>query len=236
MSIASAVRAASSSASERSAGPNGAGLRVRTNSAPPSTCPRATSGTIRYECTPASRPGCTRSGEATIRRSSSSVTSDTRIERRVRRLWAYTWADCEVSPTWSAAPVMLPSGATSPTATARISIVPSAGTGPGSSPLSTASRRSTVTKSAKRGITTSTNSWAVRCRSSVVPIRLLASLSSDSRCWAAQASSSARCRAAAASRSRVNSSALSIETAARTANSPASARSSSSYGRSTSVR
>ncbi len=234
--MASAVRPTNSSASARSAGPNGRGLRVRMNSAPPSTSPRAINGTIRYECTPASSPGCTRSSEATIRRSAASSTSDTRIERPVRRLSAYTLADCEVSPTASAASDISPSASSSPTATARISTEPSGGTGAGSSPPSTASRRSTVTKSANRGITTSINSCAVRWRSRVVPIRLDASLSSDSRCCAAHASSSARCRAAAASRSRVNSSALSIETAARAANSPASARSSSSYGRSSTVR
>ncbi len=83
-----AARATSSSARETSAGPNGSGLADRMNSAPPSTTPRASSGTIRYEWTPAARLGPTRSGEATIRRNAASSTSGTRIERPVRRLAA----------------------------------------------------------------------------------------------------------------------------------------------------
>ncbi|MEU2260859.1 hypothetical protein ABZ557_11355 [Streptomyces sp. NPDC019645] len=45
----------------------------------------------------------------------------------------------------------------------------------GSSPLSTGSGRSTVTKSANRGTAKSASSWEVRTTSRVVPIRIPAS-------------------------------------------------------------
>ncbi len=149
--------------------------------ATPSTVPRADSGTHITECIPNSAMLLARAGSssthgavATSRNGSSTAAPLTMLSKYGEDLGASIESPVVITdsgqPSWIDC---------CPARRTRYAL--SAGPEPGSSPCSTDSSRSTVTKSASRGTEKSASSWAVRITLSVPPIQALASLSRASR-------------------------------------------------------
>ncbi|GAA3076945.1 hypothetical protein GCM10020254_21190 [Streptomyces goshikiensis] len=162
-----AARAPSSSAKDRSSSSKASGVSARQKFAIPRTTPRAWSGTEISECSPYSRAirvpswSWARQPKAPFR----SAASTARPASSAAAIGAVGTTNRMTSPTgWSGWSVRIPL-----IAVRRICVyAPPAAEG--SSPCSTGSSSSTVTKSANRGTATSDSSSAVRTTSRVVPM------------------------------------------------------------------